>query len=319
MCMSEPVKSIIENASALVNYIRLAGLGGECKPQLKKHVESRWNTVFNLLESVYLNYTVLGKILLAKEEADGRSNVMGKLTCINKIELKIICDFLSKFKIWTNRLESDTKPTLWMVWPIFRALEKHLVNEIDDVNIIADMKKIGREYVNNNVNSVDFEPNLIHKAATVLHPMLKSIAIASEEEKGEIYSKINEEAQSGSDSIECDASETHGVEMFDEFMGSQGESAEKPHNDEFQRYLNLQLPPSNPYELDLVDWWFKNRDIYPKLFRLFINFAGISASSSQSERSFSTAGIIIEARRSCLLPDSVQDLILARNKYLNFE
>lgn len=55
MCAIESVKKIVDDASSLVNYVRQAGLNQNCEPSLKKHVDSRWNTVHDLPESVHLN------------------------------------------------------------------------------------------------------------------------------------------------------------------------------------------------------------------------------------------------------------------------
>lgn len=326
MCAAEPVKSIIDNASSLVSYVRLTGLGADCKPQLKKYVDTRWNTVHDLLESVHLNYVTLGKILLAKEEADGRSNVMDKLTSISRTDLEVICEFLKMFKVWTKQLESDLSPTLWIVWPTFISLNRHLADSELDADIVRAMKKIGREYLS--LNMSDIEPKMIHKVTTVLNPMLKNIAIATTDERNGIYSYIDNEIRKipPCEATVSNKKRTLDQDTLDEFMsssnasgGSQYETDWENYSEEFQRYLNSKLPASNPFQFDLFDWWFKNRHTYEKLFRLFINKAGICASSSPSERSFSTTGIILEARRSCLLPDTVHNLVLARNKYLNFE
>lgn len=109
-----------------------------------------------MLRSVSLNYVTLSRILLAKEEADGRSDVLGKLTCISRMDLEAIFEFLEKFKIWIKHLESDKTPTLWMVWPTFINLNKHLQVSDGDCEIIRAMKTVGKDYISNNKS--DFEP-----------------------------------------------------------------------------------------------------------------------------------------------------------------
>lgn len=320
MCAAEPVKLIVDNVSSLVTYIRLSGLGNECKPQLKKFVETRWNTVHDMLESVSLNYAVIGKKLLEKEEADGRSDVMQKLTRIAKVDLDIRCEFLSKFKLWSKQLESDLQPNLWMVWPTFVSLNKYLADHNSDAFIVQQMKKVGREYVSNKMSVI--EPKLVHKIGTVLHPMFKNIAIASSIQKNEVYGEIDRQIRKfpPPEQIEF-VQPTGGSDILDDFMGhceSQNETNSDGYTDELQRHLDIKIPPSNPYDFNLLDWWFENRHTFKNLFKLFISKAGISASSAQAERSFSTNGIVIEAHRLCLLPDTVQNLVLARQKYLNF-
>lgn len=155
MCAVESTKQLIEDTSALVSYIRTSGLGVKCNPQLKKFVLTRWNTVYDMIHTVSLNYTKIAQILLEKEEADNRSDVMNKLTAISRTDLEIIGLFLKKFKEWTKQLESEKKPTLWMVWPIFINLNKHLIELSTDSDIIKTMKTAGRNYIEQNLSTND--------------------------------------------------------------------------------------------------------------------------------------------------------------------
>lgn len=326
MCAIEPVKKIIDDTSTLVTYVRNSGLGVKCDPQLKKYVDSRWNTVFDMLSSVNQNYVKLAQILLEKEEADKRADVMGKLTIIPRTALEDMAEFLKKFKYLTKQLEHETIPTLWMVWPTVLQVEKHLADKFDDSDIIKEMKAVGREYMEK--NRFDIAPKMVHKISTVLHPLLKNIAMIENEERNRIYDAINDRIRKyGTDptpNVEDQTATRVNVNqtILDDFMGACSFGASSQSNDdrikELQDYLNAKILPMDPYEFDLVGWWFSNRNAYPKLFQYFISIAGISASSSSSERKFSETGIILTAHRASLLPDTVSDLVLARNKFLNF-
>lgn len=325
MCAIEPVKKIIDDVSSLVSFVRNSGLGVKCDPQLQKYVVTRWNTVFNMLFSVSQNFVRLAQILLEKEEADPKADVMSKLTVISRTELDIIAEFLKKFKDWTKQLEHEKMPTLWMVWPTVTQLKRHLITRDDDPEIIKAMKTAGRDYIEK--NKADIEPKMLHKISTVLNPLLKNIAMIETDERNRIYDAINDEIRKfGANSTADDVNEQTQTpsnvnqSILDEFMGAFEESSQSNDNrmKELQDYLNVKIQPMDPYEFDLLGWWFGNRNSFPTLFRYFISLAGISASSSPSERKFSETGIILTARRSSLLPDTVSDLVLARNSLLNF-
>lgn len=327
MCAIDPVKKIIDDTSSLVSYVRNSGLGVKCKPQLKKYVTTRWNTVYDMLSSVSLNFVKLGQILLEKEEADKNANVMSKLSTISRTNLEIIAEFLKKFKDWTKQLEFEKKPTLWMVWPTFVNLKKHLIPLDTDPDIIKNMKAVANEYIEKNTS--DFEPQMVHKISTVLNPLLKNIAIVGLDERVRIYDTINDEIQKYEKNVteteqqEAISQQNVNKNILDDFMGScsfEELSANVDNNrmEELQRYLNAKIPPRDPYEFDLLGWWFGNRNVYPNLFRYFVSLAGVTASSAPSERSFSETGVIITARRASLLPDTVSDLVLARNMFLEF-
>lgn len=327
MCEIPSVSKIVKDVSALVTFVRISGLGVKCEPQLKKYVETRWNTVYDMLQSVLLNYSRIGKILLEKEEADAVADVMSKLTVIQRPDLESICAFLIKFREWSLLLESDKAPTAWMVWPIYLRLNKHLEDLPLDSEIIKTMKEAGRSYILK--NSCDILPKMLHKVCTVLNPLLKNIAMTSSADRKAVYDFIDAEIAKydpavDNAEVEKEIQETSNIEILNDFMGEQNLTTTQVQQDpsdysiELRNYLGAIVQIMNPFEIDLVKWWHENRQMYPKMFRLFLSKAGIMASSAPSERCFSATGIIISARRANLSPDTVSDLILARNKYLNF-
>ena len=65
---------------------------------------------------------------------------------------------------------------------------------------------------------------------------------------------------------------------------------------------------------DIFLWWHKRKLIYPRLYRLAIKYLIIPATSTESERVFSTAGLILDDRRNRLTDDHLNMLIfLAKN------
>lgn len=330
MCSIPVAEKIVTDVSTLVTFIKRSGLGEKCNPQLKKHVETRWNTVFEMFHSVLVNYSQIGRIFLEKEEADSASDVMSKLTVISRSDLDSLCTFLEKMREWTLFLEKDKVPTAWMVWPIYLRLNKHLTDLPNDTEIIRAMKNAGRSYIEKNI--ADFAPKMLHKVCTVLHPLLKNIAMTSPADRSEVYDFINAEISKNDmavDNVEStDLFETQGtsnMELINEFMGEQNlvtsqQQQQEPsdYSAEFQTYLHSNVPIQDPFTFDLTKWWFEHRHTYKKLFDLFVAKAGVTASSAPAERGFSQTGIIISPHRSNIIPETVSELILAKNKYSNF-
>ena len=80
---------------------------------------------------------------------------------------------------------------------------------------------------------------------------------------------------------------------------------------EVERYL--QAPQQDSTEDPLV-WWKDNAASYPALSKLSKKYLCISATSSSSERMFSTAGNVVTKKRSLLKPEKVDMLVfLAKN------
>ncbi|KAK0141200.1 Zinc finger BED domain-containing protein 1 [Merluccius polli] len=80
---------------------------------------------------------------------------------------------------------------------------------------------------------------------------------------------------------------------------------------EIQSYLQVEtLDP----EKDPLTWWRDAKAIYPRLSKLARKYLCIPATSSSSERVFSTSGHIVSCLRSSLKPDHVNRLVfLAKN------
>ena len=74
----------------------------------------------------------------------------------------------------------------------------------------------------------------------------------------------------------------------------------------------LALPQDG--EEDPLLWWKKYKVNYPRLSEMARKYLCVQATSSPSERVFSTSGNIVTCERTCLLPNMVNMLVfLAEN------
>ena len=63
-----------------------------------------------------------------------------------------------------------------------------------------------------------------------------------------------------------------------------------------------------------LKWWLSNEKYLPHLSLVARKYLCIPATSVPSERAFSTAGCVVNKKRSCLLPENVNKLVfLAEN------
>lgn len=85
----------------------------------------------------------------------------------------------------------------------------------------------------------------------------------------------------------------------------------RPSENELNSYLMIANIDS---EASALDWWNINRTNYPILAQLAQKYLCIPATSSPSERLFSTSGNIVTSDRTCLKPDKVNMLVfLSKN------
>jgi len=94
--------------------------------------------------------------------------------------------------------------------------------------------------------------------------------------------------------------------LYDEVPSSAGSTEpDMVVEDEMSRYVGSRAAPidSNP-----LTFWQQNTHLYPNLSKVARKYLCIPATSTPSERLFSSAGFIVNARRALLDPESVNML-----------
>jgi hypothetical protein len=64
---------------------------------------------------------------------------------------------------------------------------------------------------------------------------------------------------------------------------------------------------------DLLQWWKQQVETFPKLSSLAQGILAVPATSAPSERVFSIAGLVLQAKRSSLAPENVNEIIFVYN------
>ena len=83
-------------------------------------------------------------------------------------------------------------------------------------------------------------------------------------------------------------------------------------------YEKLSLNPNEVQDssFDILQWWFNYRSTFPHLCTIVKDSLCVPASSTASERTFSTAGNIVTKTRNRLLPENINMLTFLRKNYL---
>jgi hypothetical protein len=79
---------------------------------------------------------------------------------------------------------------------------------------------------------------------------------------------------------------------------------------ELQQYRCLNVSPD-----DVLEWWRLQRSTFPRLSQLARAILAVPATSAPSERIFSVAGLAINAKRSCLNPNTADKIIFVHENW----
>lgn len=186
MCKQADAKKLISDAASLVKFMKSSNLNHRCKPSLKSYTKTRWNTVYEMLNSIFSNYSNIVEILNEKEKLTNDSYV-GKVTILAKFQIKNLIDFLKLFKDITDDIEGEKYVTLHYVVPSFMRIQKELTYLESDSHIVEEMKERGRNFIN---AREEILPTMTHKVAFFLHPLFKSLRSFSINEKIKVYTHV---------------------------------------------------------------------------------------------------------------------------------
>lgn len=180
---------------------------------------------------------------------------------------------------------------------IFKALAKHALTVVEE----------------------KFKIHQVHEFACFLWPKFKSLRMLPNESRTRIISEVN---------IALLKYELARINEFEEADTHQHGTA--PHNEDFEEWednISHNLPRSSLHEIqeyqneicgkvdDVLEWWEQNSVRFPLLSELAKRILALPASSASSERCFSTAGRIIEKRRTNLNGNTVDSLMFLHDQY----
>ena len=225
----------------------------------------------------------------------------------------------------TEVMGAEKWVSLTAVRPLLHKLTcKHLVDNPSDTHLKRSLKKavladLESRYTDSST------ADLINKAC-FLDPRFKALSFLAESDRKEVIAAIEEEAKtfistdSPSESTEQEPPKKRQKQkgglmaLLEDIVSDSAVSStcdpQQVASTEIQKYLCID---SDPGQKSLL-WWKNYHSQFPLLAKMARKYLCIPATSVPSERAFSTAGHVVNAKRSCLLPENVNMLVfLAHN------
>ena len=170
---------LISNCRDLVSHFKRCELQHKLPSTLKQDICTRWNSTYDTLWSIWLNFDDVEQVL------DNRNETV-YLEKIDRYFLKEITDLLAIFKIGSEKLSADDIPTLHSVLPWFYKFKKSCEPKDSDRLYIRQLKQKLLDKLNDKIWLID-----IHYIATFLHPETKSLSVINILKSISCYSNIS--------------------------------------------------------------------------------------------------------------------------------
>ena len=201
---------------------------------------------------------------------------------------------------------------------LHKLLRIHLVEQPTDSDVMEGIKQTVKSDLEDRYSKPQLMPLLINNKACFLDPRFKSLSFLSEKDGTGVILSVKEEVALGM----APCSE---IEAFSDGPGPSKKSKFLEVLDDVMDQLTQDISPTDAAHKEYLcidadrrenstRWWKNYSTQLPLLTILARRYLCIPATSVPSERAFSTAGNIVNAKCSCLLPENTNMLtFLAQN------
>ena len=298
----------IETTKNLVAYLKRSGLVSRLPNTVHQETDTRWNSRIEMLRSVLTQYDEIWEILREAQETNRLENY-------NKHKARDLIDFLELFEEAILVLEGEKKPTLHLVTLWFHKLLQHCEPNTMDNKEIKNVKNAVKNYL-----ETKFHLHDLQKIATFLVPTFRKLRMLTIAEKTLVHEKITkliseipnqqtiDQPGTSASSTISDNEEVQPKRLRTVFH-EWADSDEETENDDISSYMALKHTDI----VDILQWWKDNNHLLPNLNLIAKKVFAIPATSASSERCFSSAGFLIQERRSRLKPELVDAILFLHN------
>lgn len=283
-------------------------------------ITTRWNSSYFMLKRILAQQQPLCAALIELRKAD----LMPSDSEFQAMESFVqVMEPIAKI---TAVAGAEKWITLSAVRPLLHKLLRiHLSEDQSDSRLVKMLKKSVLDKLQDYYT--DPATSMLLDKACFLDPRFRTLPFLGHDEKEAIMKVVQGDAvklanSQGENPVDLEGptpkkpkNAQEGImALLSDVMG-QAESAGSPIEPEerarreVQKYASLDAEDGDP-----LDWWKNNQSKFPLLSELARKYLCIPATSVPSERVFSTAGHIVNAKRASLLPDHVSMLVfLAAN------
>ncbi|XP_077359939.1 E3 SUMO-protein ligase ZBED1-like [Festucalex cinctus] len=306
-------KAALEQAQKHLN-LPVHGLITEC--------QTRWGSKLLMINRILEQQKALSEVL--SQDRSTRHLVLGYQ---DLDVLESVSKALGPLHEFTDALSAEDYFSVSHIKPILTLFNTTiLAPKEEDTDMTKSIKKKMLEYMNSKYNDEDTQ--MLLDVASFLDPRYKTQYISVNnipiiktrlvsEMKALAHDVLTKENSAECTSVECESppptkkAKKSFASFFQNFTVTVPADPTTAMEAELSAYT--QSPTINK-ENDPLMWWKTHKIYFPQLSKMAKKYLCVQATSSPSERIFSTSGNIVSCERSCLKPDMVNKLVfLAKN------
>jgi hypothetical protein len=159
------MQSVIKSYQHLCTHFKRCEMNPLLPTSLKLNVDTRWNSVYDMFESISLNFQKCEDLLLNRNEIYYMDDISRK-------SLVPLVNFLSLFRAASEQLSADTTPTLHLVVPWFWKLKNACEINDDDHLLLVQFKHAVSKMLDEKIHLTS-----LHYIATFLYPVTKKFSV----------------------------------------------------------------------------------------------------------------------------------------------
>jgi hypothetical protein len=157
---------LIKSCQDLCSHFKRCEMNHLLPISLKLNVDTRWNSIHDMFESISINFLKCEDLLFNRNETNYLNNINRKL-------LSDLVKFLSLFKVASEHLSADTSPTLHLVVPWVSKLKASCEIQHDDHTLLIQFKHAVSRMLDEKVHLTS-----LHYIATFLYPGTKKFSVS---------------------------------------------------------------------------------------------------------------------------------------------
>ena len=174
MVFVRKTKDTVSLLKLLVAYFKRSGLNNKLSSALVQCCDTRWNSVFLMLQSLVKVYAEVQNVLTAEAQEQ-------RLLNIDISVVKILINFLLPFYEATKDLEGDHYAIIHHVYQWFVKLQRCMQTALSDCPMVKFLRALGSFALKSKIEIV-----LFHKVGLFLNPKFKALLPFNSEEKKQV-------------------------------------------------------------------------------------------------------------------------------------